>query len=311
VATTGPRVISPANGDLLWRKSLGSSRGACIDCHGDPKPDVVNNLLKINNTMGTAADQGVPSAIRRGIQTSSQMAEFAAVSDADLADLAAYVNAVKYAKPLTDTTGVVPEKPYVLVQNGAIVTPPIYMPPIVFGSASSVRVTMALQAPANAALHVERLTMDKGMFTINRVPVAGADQAAIAATDAANTKADGTATASTKTDVQAAGTVNNSQACPPGAFDLQPGQACGIEVVFAVSNPGVVNANLEIYTDSAGTQKETVAIVSTVTAEAKGGQGGGGCTMRSTPEAFDPMLLLLSFLSLIVLAVRRSKKPEA
>jgi cytochrome c553 len=312
VAATGPRAISPANGDLLWRKSLGSSRGACIDCHGVPKPDVVNNLLKINNAMGTAADQGVPSAIRRGIQTSSQMAEFAAVSDADLADLAAYVNAIKYGKPLTDAAGVVPEKPYVLVQNGAIVTPPIYMPPIVFGSASSVRVTMALQAPVNAVLHVERLAMDKGMFTINRVPVASVDQAAIAAADAATSKTDGTATASTKTDVQAAGTVNNSQACAPGAFDLQPGQACGIEVVFAVSNPGVVNANLEIYTDPAGAQKpETIAIVSTVTAEAKGGQGGGGCTMRSTPEAFDPMLLLLSFLSLIVLAVRRSKKPEA
>jgi hypothetical protein len=312
VAATGPRAISPANGDLLWRKSLGSSRGACIDCHGDPKPDVVNNLLKINNAMGTAADQGVPSAIRRGIQTSSQMAEFAAVSDADLADLAAYVNAIKYGKPLTDSAGVVPEKPYVLVQNGAIVTPPIYMPPIVFGSSSSVRVVMALQAPSNAALHVERLAMDKGMFTINRVPVASIDQAAIAAADPANTKADGTATANTKADLQAAGTVNNSQACPPGAFDLQPGQACGIEVVFAVSNPGVVNANLEIYTDPAGAQKpETIAMVSTVTAEAKGGQGAGGCTMSSTPEAFDPMLLLLSFLSLVVLAVRRNKKPEA
>jgi hypothetical protein len=245
---------------------------------------VVSNLLKINNAMGTAADQGAPETIRRGIQNLSQMLEFAAVSDADLADIAAYVNAVKWGKPLIDSTGAAPVKPFVLLQNGVQIST-VNMPQILFGAASSVRTTLSLQAPPGAALHVERLAINNPAFTINRVPVASIGQSAP--------------------------TSANSQACPPGAFDLQAGAACGIEVVFAVSSPGLVSATLQIYTDPAAVRApEGVAIEATVTAEAKGGAGGGGCTMRSAPGLFDPVLLLLTVLAFGVLALRRGKKPS-
>jgi hypothetical protein len=284
LAPSGPRAVSPLNGQALWAATIGSAGGSCANCHGATKPDVVSNLLKINNAMGTAADQGAPATIRRGIQSLSQMLEFAAVSDADLADIAAYVNAVKWAKPLTDSSGAAPVKPFMLVQNGVQISS-VTMPQVMFGAASSVRTTLSLQAPPGGGLHIERLAVNNPMFTINRVPVAISGQAAT--------------------------TLANSQACPPGAFDLQAGAACGIEVVFAVSSPGVVSATLQIYTDPAAVQApEGVAIEATVTAEAKGGAGGGGCTMRSTPGLFDPVLLLLTVLAFGLLAVRRSKKNQ-
>jgi hypothetical protein len=284
LAPSGPRAVSPLNGQALWAATIGSAGGSCANCHGATKPDVVSNLLKINNAMGTAADQGAPATIRRGIQSLSQMLEFAAVSDADLADIAAYVNAVKWAKPLTDSSGAAPVKPFMLVQNGVQISS-VTMPQVMFGAASSVRTTLSLQAPPGGGLHIERLAVNNPMFTINRVPVAISGQAAT--------------------------TLANSQACPPGAFDLQAGAACGIEVVFAVSSPGVVSATLQIYTDPAAVQApEGVAIEATVTAEAKGGAGGGGCTMRSTPGLFDPVLLLLTVLAFGLLAVRRRKKNQ-
>jgi hypothetical protein len=67
-----------------------------------------------------------------------------------------------------------------------------------------------------------------------------------------------------------------------------------------------VTATLQITTDSA--KQTDVELKATVDAVASGGAGGGGCTMRSTPGLFDPMLLLLSVLSFGVLGLRRAKK---
>jgi hypothetical protein len=97
---------------------------------------------------------------------------------------------------------------------------------------------------------------------------------------------------------------NAIKACPSGAFNLLAGEACGVEVVLTISKPGVETANLEIYTDPAQ-QPETVAIEASVTAQASGGQGGGGCTLRSSPGLVDPLLLLMTALALAVLLLRR------
>lgn len=265
----GPRGVSSVNGETLWKAALGSSGNSCALCHGATKPE--KGLLKIENAAGTAADQGDPASIRRGIQNSSRMYEFAAVTDADLADLAAYVNATLYSKTITTSSGTVVIKPYVIWQNNTTVTS-VVMPSTVLGSASSIKVILGLQAPTAAGLHIDRMALSAPMFTLNSVATNIAGRA--------------------------------TRPCPAGPFDLLAGEACGIEVVLSVSKPGVETSNLEIYTDPVKTP-EVVAIEASITAQANGGQGGGGCTMRSSTGLGDPMLLLMTALAFAVLAKRR------
>jgi hypothetical protein len=243
-------------------------------------------MSKINNSAGLASNQGVPSSIRLGIQNQRGMNEFSAVADADLADIAAYVNAVMYAKPLTDGTGAAAARPFVVWQNSSKIDI-VAMPTILYGSAPTVRTTLLLQAPADGPLHVESMTINNPLFTLNRVAVA-----AIAGVQ--------------KVDTVALAGADNA-ACPVGAFDLLAGQACGVELVLAVNSPGVISAKLQI-TTVAGQNSIDLPIEATITAQAVGGAGGGGCTMRSTPSLFDPMLLLLSLLAFGVLVLRRKAK---
>jgi hypothetical protein len=269
IVVTGPRGVSSVNGEILWKAALGTNGNSCALCHGATKPE--RGLLKVENAAGTAANQGDPASIRRGIQNSSRMFEFAAVTDADLADLAAYVNATLYAKILTVSDGTAVVKPYVIWQNGVTVTS-VVMPSVALGSASSIKTILAVQAPATAGLHIDHLAINGAMFTLNSV-----------ATNLAGLAI---------------------KPCPAGAFDLVAGEACGIEVVLAVSKPGVATANLEIYTDPVQ-KPETVAVEASITAQATGGQGGGGCTLRSSPGLVDPLLLLLTALALAALVLRR------
>jgi hypothetical protein len=270
--------VSSVNGQALWSALLGANGSSCADCHGAPKPDVVSNLLKINNAAGTAADQGIPSAIRRGIQNAARMTEFAAVSDADLADLAAYVNATTFTKDLTTGTGVAPTKSYLLWYNGATVTS-VVMPTTAYGAVSTIKVNVAIQAPATASLHIDHMLLSGAMFTLNRVPVSATDKQSLVP-----------------------GAVG--AACPVGAFDLLPGEACGLEVILAISKPGVETAKLDIYTDPAQAP-ESVTIEASITAQATGGKGGGGCTLRQGTSLFDPMLLLMTALACLVMFRRR------
>ncbi len=265
----GPRGVSSINGEILWKAALGSNGNSCALCHGASKPET--GLLKIENAAGTAANQGDPAAIRRGIQNSSRMYEFAAVTDTDLADLAAYVNATLNGKVLTTSGGIAVTKPYVIWQNNTTVTS-VVMPITALGSASSVKVILGLQAPATAGLHIDHMAMSGSMFTFK----------AAVATVAGNA----------------------IKPCPVAAFDLLAGEACGIEVALTISKPGVETANLEIYTDAA-LKPETVAIEASVTAQATGGAGGGGCTLRSNPGLVDPLLLVMTALALAMLALRR------
>lgn len=266
---TGPRGVSSVNGEILWKAALGSNGNSCALCHGSAKPE--RGLLKIENAAGTSANQGDPVAIRRGIQNSSRMYEFAAVTDADLADLAAYVNATLYTKILTVSDGTALVKPYVIWQNNITVTS-VVMPTTALGSASSIKVVLGVQAPSTAGLHIDHMAMSGVMFTLKSV---GANVAG-----------------------------NAVKPCPVGAFDLLAGEACGVEVALAISKPGVETANLEIYTDPAQ-KPETVAIEASITAQATGGQGGGGCTVRSSPGMADPLLLLMTALALALLVLRR------
>jgi hypothetical protein len=263
-------------------------------CHG-AAPDT--DVSKIWNASGTSGDQGVPGAIRRGINAGSGgMGMYSAVSDADLADMAAYVNAVRYGKSLTDGSGAVAVRPFILRQDGKVVTDTVLLPTITFGSAPTIKTTLSLQAPATGSLHIETMSINDGKFTLSRVPVAAVDRLQMA-----------TSSAPTSTTPTAVLTVQGTdQPCPATAFDLQANAACGVEVTMAVNNPGTVTATLQITTDPA--KQTDVELKATVDAVASGGAGGGGCTMRSTPGLFDPMLLLLSVLSFGVLGLRRAKK---
>jgi hypothetical protein len=274
---------------------------ACASCHG-AKPDT--DMAKIWNASGTSADQGEPGSIRRGIQgNAGGMGFFSGMSDPDLADIAAYVNAVRYGKQLTLAPNAVASQPFVLWQNGAKVTS-ITLAPVMYGSASSIRTSVAIQAPAGSPLHVDGMSIDNRLFTLNLVPAALADRFQIDTEKTQNSALQQAGAA-----LNAALITTTGLACPPGAFDLQAGAACGIEVVMAVSSPGEVRANLHLRTGAAQ-QPPPIAIEAVVTAQANGGAGGGGCTMRSAPGPFDPMLLLLSALSVGVLGLRRKKKSK-
>jgi mono/diheme cytochrome c family protein len=93
-----PTTVSPKNGQSLWTQALGSNGGACANCHGATPSQ---NISKIWNASGTAADQGSPGAIGTGISNNSGgMSQFRSVSTTDLADIASYINAVRYNKPI-------------------------------------------------------------------------------------------------------------------------------------------------------------------------------------------------------------------
>jgi uncharacterized protein (DUF1800 family) len=96
--TPAPATPNPANGKVLWTQSLGKNGAACANCHGGAP---TTNMSKIWNASGTSADSGNPQAIGTGINNDSGgMSTFSAVSAANLIDIAAYVNAVRYAKPV-------------------------------------------------------------------------------------------------------------------------------------------------------------------------------------------------------------------
>ena len=195
-------------------------------------------------------------------------------------------------------------QPFVLWQNGAKVNS-ITLAPVMFGSASSIRTTIAIQAPAGSTLRIDGMSIDNRLFTLNSVPAAIADRLQIDMEKAQNPAVQQAGTTSTVAVITTTGL-----ACPAGAFELQGGAACGLEIVMAVNSPGEVKANLQLRTGAAE-QPLPIAIEAVVTAQATGGAGGGGCTMRSAPGLFDPMLLLLSALSLGILGLRRNKKPKA
>jgi hypothetical protein len=231
------------------------------------------------------------------------MGFFSGMSDADLADIAAYVNAVRYGKQLTNAPNAVVSQPYVLWQNGVKVNS-ITLAPVMFGSASSVKTTIAIQAPAGAPLRIDSMSIDNRLFTLNPVPAAIADRLQIDLEKSQNPVAQQAGAPGTIAVITTTGL-----ACPAGAFELQAGAACGLEVVMAVTSPGEVRANLQLRT-SAAEQPPPIAIEAVVTAQATGGAGGGGCTMQSAPGLFDPMLLLLTALSMAVLGLRRRKNSK-
>jgi cytochrome c553 len=91
----------PARGQVLWNKPGESTINMCSDCHGVTPNQNVKNVW---NASGTIASQGIPSVIRGRIAIQRDMFEFASWPDTDLADLAAYINAVRYGKPIAAPT---------------------------------------------------------------------------------------------------------------------------------------------------------------------------------------------------------------
>lgn len=97
----GNLAADPSRGQMLWNKPGLSGVNRCSDCHGVTPS---NNVSRIWNASGTRADQGAPFVIQRAIGTQRDMFEFSDLTDTDLADLAAYINAVRYGKAITPPT---------------------------------------------------------------------------------------------------------------------------------------------------------------------------------------------------------------
>lgn len=89
--------VSSLRGRTLYATALGSAGNACRDCHGDPPGAGIAAIL---NAAGAQDSQGEPAIMRAKINSYFLMQQFAAVSDPDLADIAAYVNAVRWGKSL-------------------------------------------------------------------------------------------------------------------------------------------------------------------------------------------------------------------
>jgi hypothetical protein len=265
---------------------MGATPISCNQCHGDlatNKPDIAGNKLKINVAAGTAIDQGAPDVIRNAI-TAGKMPS--TLTGADLADVAAYINAITYKKALINTSGVEVKLPFVLLNNGVAVSETdalVAMPNVMLGSASSIKTTLTLGPKAGGTLTVTGI--------------------ALQITDP-NVKPNALMLSNPTTQPQG-GTVPSCLATP---LTLTGSQTCTVDVVMATGSPGALKGDL-IVTDNANGQTPVV-VTGVVAAQADGGAGGGGCTMRSAPGLFDPVLMLLSVLSLGVLGLRRKKQPR-
>ena len=77
---------------------MGTAGNVCADCHGSSPG--VGGINKILQAAGTVDSQGIPSVISNQIATYAQMKQFSGLSGQDIADIAAYVNASKWGKPL-------------------------------------------------------------------------------------------------------------------------------------------------------------------------------------------------------------------
>jgi cytochrome c553 len=99
VFTCGP---SSANGRTLYTTFRGSAGYTCDLCHG-PTPGTGGGFALIQQAAGSQSSNGDPSLIRFAINANfgaPGMSQFSALTDAQLADLAAYINASVYGKPL-------------------------------------------------------------------------------------------------------------------------------------------------------------------------------------------------------------------
>lgn len=202
------------------------------------------------------------------------MGMYATMSDADLLDIAAYVNATRYGKALTNSSGAVDLLPFALTNNGVpVIGTSVVLPEVMLGSTGQVLTTLLISAPTGGSLTVQGLqnnTATPNAFSISTT-----------------------------------NTLINK--CPAPPFTLTTGQSCTINVVMSVSSPGAFDAKLSTQVNGVTTP---VTLQGSVSAQATGGAGGGGCTMRSAPGLFDPVLLMLSALSLTVLGLRRKKKSK-
>lgn len=93
--------VSSARGKTLYETFEGREGYMCNMCHGATPG--VGGFSRIRNAAGTADSMGLPSVIRNAINTgfgSPPMTQFSALTDAQLGDLAAYINATVYNKPL-------------------------------------------------------------------------------------------------------------------------------------------------------------------------------------------------------------------
>jgi mono/diheme cytochrome c family protein len=82
----------------VYHGFVGTDGNVCADCHGSSPG--VGGINKILQAAGTVDSQGIPSVISGQIRTNAQMTQFSGLSSQDIADLAAYINASKWGKPL-------------------------------------------------------------------------------------------------------------------------------------------------------------------------------------------------------------------
>lgn len=94
--------VSSLRGRTLYTTYRGTLGYTCDLCHG-PTPGTGGGFALIQQAAGTQSSNGDPSWIRFAITNNlgtPSMSQFSALTDAEMADLAAYINASVYNKTL-------------------------------------------------------------------------------------------------------------------------------------------------------------------------------------------------------------------
>jgi hypothetical protein len=101
-------------------------------------------------------------------------------------------------------------------------------------------------------------------------------------------------------------------ACGSGVT-LQAGASCTVTVAFDPTSTGSKSATLQV-TSTNSSNPATIALSGSAAATATAGSGSnpnvgaGGCTLATSTSAFDPLLLAMGGVSLLVL-IRRRRRP--
>ncbi|MDE2093629.1 MAG: choice-of-anchor D domain-containing protein, partial [Burkholderiales bacterium] len=142
------------------------------------------------------------------------------------------------------------------------------------GAASAGSQTLTLQSTGTAVLHVNSVRIGSGAFTLAPATAGG---------------------------------------CALSAFDLQPGQSCGLTVTWASTAAGTETGTVVIDSTAAAAPTQvalqavrTSATAPDATAPGLSNVGAGGCSIARPAAATDPTLWLLALAAVAVVWRRRA-----
>ena len=98
--------------------------------------------------------------------------------------------------------------------------------------------------------------------------------------------------------------------CPALPFTLQPGQQCALDILFAATAAGDLNATMTVSSNAAVNPQPLSVRASATTSSAGAGPsnvGAGGCSLAAPGAGFDPLLPALLAAAGVTLWLRRRR----